>query len=122
MTETLDIVIRHWIVPARIGVLVAEHAAPQRLCLDIDITLAAASWPRRDDIADTLCYDGLRQKIAARLLARHTQLLEILAQDIAAICLADDRAIACRVQAKKLDIYADGSTVGVDIRRSKLLA
>lgn len=119
MTQAMTILIHNWILPARIGVLATEHEAPQRLRLHIDITLAPTAWPSRDDIADTVCYNSLRQKIAARLLARHTQLLEILVQDIAAICLTDDRIIACRVRAEKLDIYTDGSTVGVDIQQSK---
>jgi dihydroneopterin aldolase len=118
-TEQSAIVIRNWVLPARLGVLASEKNAPQRVRLTIALHLENNWRQGRDDLADTVCYDRLRQKISTRLLAAHTELVETMAEHIAAICLVEPGIKAVQISIEKLDIYTDGSTVGVDIIRHR---
>jgi len=47
----------------------------------------------------------------------HINLVETLAERIAALCLADARVSSVRVRVEKLDIYEQADSVGVEIER-----
>lgn len=111
------ILILDWVIPARIGVLPHEKTAPQRIRLNLRLILAADFRVGRDDITDTVCYDRVRRTIAAHALAQHTELVETLADAFAKLCLHEPGVAAIELRLEKLDIYDDGSTVGVEITR-----
>jgi len=85
--------------------------------LDIDTRRAAAS----DDLADTLDYASLAQQLGAQCLAQHVELVETLAQQLADICLNDQRVQQVTLSIGKPHALANATAVGVRITRKQTL-
>lgn len=110
------ILVRDFIVPARIGIYPHEHQAPQRICVSLEVLLRDHEIPR-DDIEDTMSYEALVQAIRD-LPRQHFNLVEILAEHLAGVALQDDRVAAVTVTVEKLDVYPEGR-VGTQIIRTR---
>ena len=108
------IIIRDFTVPARIGIYPQELAAPQSIRVSIDVTLKEHEI-KRDNIEDTLSYEGLVAAIR-NLQKQHFNLVEIMAEHLASIALADVRVQCVCVKIEKIEIYAEGH-VGTEITR-----
>ena len=99
----------------RIGVHDFERAGPQRLWFDVDLCVRLVDAPAaRDDIADTLDYDFIRQRIAAIAGSGHHELQETLCDAVLAAVLARPEVQAARVATRKPDVYPDSASVGVE--------
>lgn len=83
------------------GVYPEERAAGQPFVVDVtlevDTTAAAAS----DDVADTVHYGVLAQRVVAVVTGEPVNLLETLAQRIADVCLAEPLVDAAEVTVHK---------------------
>jgi 7,8-dihydroneopterin aldolase/epimerase/oxygenase len=99
-----------------VGVTEDERAKPQRLLLGIamdrDLRMAAS----RDDLADTIDYQAVAQRLLHFGDDRHWQLIETIAADIAQMILEDYRPKAVTVEVKKFPI-AQAQYVSVRITR-----
>lgn len=110
------------VVPAQIGVHKHEKGREQRVRINLDLAvLEGASLPA-DRLDHVVCYetivDGVREVIASG----HVNLVETLAEDIAAVCLSDPRVRIARVRVEKLDVFSDVASVGVEIERRNAFA
>ena len=85
------------------------------LVLGVDTTSAAAS----DDLHDTVDYGSLVTSVKAAVEKDPVDLIETLAQRIAAVCLLDDRVEWARVTVHKPDAPIDAtfSDVALTITR-----
>ena len=85
----------------RVGVPEAERATPQRLLLTVamehDFTAAVA----RDDLAGTIDYFAVAQRLLRFGKNRQWALIETLASDIAAMVLAEFSPQSVSVEVKK---------------------
>jgi dihydroneopterin aldolase len=108
------ILVRDFIVPARIGIYPHEHEAPQNICVSVVVTLKNHEI-RRDDIEDTLSYEGLVAAIRA-LQKQHFELVETMADHLADVALMDARTSSVTVTVEKLEVYPEGR-VGTEITR-----
>lgn len=78
-----------------LGVYEEERAAPQQVLADIGLEADVSAASSSDDLADTIDYHALAEKIAAETGGgRSFMLVERLADEIAAICLAFDRRVS----------------------------
>jgi dihydroneopterin aldolase len=116
--------IRDLVLHASIGVHAHEHAAPQRVRINLNLTVtedAIANLSRpsvgRDDLSRVVDYEQIAGRVRAIIAAGHVQLVETLAERIAEACLADARVTHATVRVEKLDIFADAASVGVEIER-----
>ncbi len=116
--------LRDLVLPASIGVHAHEHAAPQRVRINVDLGVEddacrALSRPRvgRDDLRRVVDYEGVADAVRAIVAAGHVMLVETLAERIAESCLADPRVHLARVRVEKLDVFADAASAGVEIER-----
>ena len=116
--------IRDLVLQASIGVYAAEHAAPQRIRINLDLAVpdeGARPLSRaavgRDDLARVVDYEAVVNQARAIVAAGHVQLVETLAERIAEAILADSRIILVRVRVEKLDVFADAASAGVEIER-----
>ena len=107
------------VLPASIGVYDREKQAPQRVRINVELTVAEHGRPLGDDIANVLSYEDIVSGIRAILGRGHINLVETLAEDIAALCLDDARVAGARVSVDKLDVEPDAAAVGVEIERSR---
>ncbi len=107
------------VLPASIGVYDREKQAPQRVRINVELTVADHGRPRNDDIANVVSYEDIVDGIRTILERGHINLVETLAEDIAALCLDDRRVAQARVAVDKLDVEVDAAAVGVEIERAR---
>lgn len=118
--------LRDLVLPASIGVHPHEHAAPQRVRINVDLGVEddgarALSRPSvgRDDLRRVVDYEGVADAVRAIVAAGHVMLVETLAERIAESCLSDPRVHLARVRVEKLDVFADAASAGVEIERRR---
>jgi dihydroneopterin aldolase len=105
------------VLACRIGVHPHERDRPQKVRLNLDLAVAETSSPPRDELAEVVDYAALVERVRNALGTSHVNLVETLAEQIAAICLEDPRVRSARVRVEKPDAIADAAAVGVEIER-----
>ena len=108
--------IRDLVLTSRIGVHQHERLADQRIRINLDLTVADQG-PIDDDLDKVVCYSELMTGIRHVVGSGHVNLVETLAERIAAMCLEDRRVTSARVRVEKLDVFPETDSVGVEIER-----
>lgn len=121
---TRHMFIRDLILEASIGVYAHEHAAPQRIRINIDLAVTDDSQDKlsrpsvgRDDVSRVVDYEAIVIKTRKLVAAGHVQLVETLAERLAQACLDDPRITLARIRVEKLDVFADAASAGVEVER-----
>lgn len=114
--------LREFIVSAEIGAFQTERGHDQRLRFDIDVELAAHVVGVDDEVDRILSYDILTGAVAAGLADRRYDLLETLAEKIAAQILAHPRAAQVAVTVEKLDRIPGALGVTLVRRQARVAA
>lgn len=85
--------------------------------LELDLTRAAAS----DDVADTVHYGELAERLVGVITGEPVNLIETLADRLLGVCLADERVAAAEVTVHKpqAPIPHDFADVAVTLRRGR---
>ena len=109
--------IHDMIVSCLIGVHRHEQTGAQRVRINLDLAVREDVAPLNDNLANVLSYEEVAQSIRSIAARGHVNLVETLAEDIAAMCLEDIRILSVRVRIEKLDVFADAESVGVEIER-----
>ena len=116
--------LRDLVLSASIGIYPHEHAARQRVRINVDLgveddgarALSRAGW----DATSCRGWWTTRRsppRCVSIVGAGHVRLVETLAERIAEACLTDPRVHLARVRVEKLDIFADAASAGVEIER-----
>jgi dihydroneopterin aldolase len=105
----------------RHGVYEHERRDGQHFIVDTTLYVSAAAAAASDDVADTVHYGEVAQRIAAIVGGEPVNLLETLAQRIADDLLAEFgvRMVAVTVHKPGAPIDVEFSDVSVTIRRSR---
>lgn len=123
--------LRDMVLNASIGIYPHEHAARQRLRINVDLAvvdegagpLSRLPVGRRpvgpDDLPRVVDYEEVANKVRAIVGAGHVRLVETLAERIAESCLSDPRVELARIRVEKLDVFADAASAGVEIERRR---
>ncbi|MBF0560786.1 MAG: dihydroneopterin aldolase [Alphaproteobacteria bacterium] len=119
---TRHVFVRDLVLACRIGVHPHEQRAPQRIRVNLDLSVREGSTAMSDDLGDVVCYEDIIGRVRRITTAGHVNLVETLAEKIAAICLHDPRVRLVRVRVEKLDVFPDVASVGVEIERSRTSA
>ena len=112
------VLIRDLVLPVAVGVFKRERAGPQRVRFNIELGVPDVP-PQRDSIREVVRYDTVVADIRALVAAGHVNLVETLAERVAAQCLLQPGALWTKVRVEKLDIAPDAAAVGVEIFRKK---
>jgi dihydroneopterin aldolase len=104
---------------ALIGIYEHEKRDPQRIIVNIDLSVKEGEGPKDDDISHVVSYEVVVKKVEAIIAEGHTNLVETLCEKIAAACLRDKRVVAARVRVEKPDIIKNARSVGVEIERQR---
>jgi dihydroneopterin aldolase len=104
-------------VDARLGIYPEEKSKPQRIIVNIDLSVREGDDPLSDDIKNVVSYEIVVKKVEEIVAAGHVGLAETLAELIAAACLRDRRVMAARVRIEKPDIIPNARSVGVEVER-----
>lgn len=111
------IFVRDLVLPARIGIFPHERERTQAVRVSVTVAVEPpATEPQA--IEDTFSYDVIIAAVRALVGAGHVDLVETLAERLAAKVLRHDRVLQVTVRAEKLEIVPEGS-VGVEIVRTR---
>jgi 7,8-dihydroneopterin aldolase/epimerase/oxygenase len=111
--------VKDLVLQCNIGVYPHERLRPQPVRINVDLQVRETSAPLNDDIANVLSYDRITAAIKAHIAKGHINLVETLAEDIAAICLEHARVIHARIGVEKLAVEPNAASVGIEIERRR---
>jgi dihydroneopterin aldolase len=108
-------------VRGRHGVYDFERAQGQDLVVDVVLELDLGPAARTDDVADTIHYGELAERLVAIVSGEPVNLIETLAERLAEACLADGRVDAATVTVHKpqAPIPHDFADVAVTVTRTR---
>ncbi len=100
-----------------LGIHGHEKGSRQRVRVNLELAVRDDGPPPGDAIHEVVCYEDIADGVRAILAGPHVNLVETLAENIAAFCLADPRAVSVRIRVEKLDVFPDAESAGVEIER-----
>lgn len=109
--------LRDYVVEAEIGAFQQERGRRQHLRFNIVVEVSPEAVPLDDDVDRILSYDRLTEAIGAELSGERINLLETLAERVAARILAEPRALRAFVRIEKID--RGPYDLGVEIVRAR---
>ena len=102
---------------ANIGVYHREKGQLQPVRINLDLTVEETDGDIEDKLENVVDYGAVVDGIKAILAGGHLNLVETLAEKVAAHCLTDRRVKVARVRIEKLKVLAEAQSVGVEIER-----
>lgn len=109
--------VRDLLLDAHIGVYAHEQGRTQPIRVNVDLTVSEAA--HSDKLANVVCYETVVNRIKALVASGHLNLVETLAERVAADCLEDERVTVARVRIEKLAAIPEAASVGVEIERAR---
>jgi 7,8-dihydroneopterin aldolase/epimerase/oxygenase len=107
-------------VMALLGIYEHEKLQPQKIIVNIDLSVKESESQIDDEISHVVSYEIVVKKVEAIIADGHINLVETLCEKIASACLRDKRVAAVRVRVEKPDIIPNAKSVGVEIERVAL--
>ena len=104
-------------VETEIGIHPREKHVPQRIVINVDLAVAETPVKDTDRYSDVVCYEQVVERVRAFAAEGHVNLVETMAERIAAACLEDRRVLSARVRIEKPEIFEDCRSVGIEIER-----
>jgi 7,8-dihydroneopterin aldolase/epimerase/oxygenase len=103
------------------GVFEHERRDGQDFVVDATLWLDSRPAAASDDLADTVDYGGLAERLATVVEGEPVNLIETLAARLCELCMADERVIAAEVTVHKpqAPIAREFADVAVTARRSR---
>jgi dihydroneopterin aldolase len=108
--------VRDLVLTCMIGVYRHEHTDAQRVRINLDLAVQEGR-ELADSLSNVVCYERITTGVREIVSRGHINLVETLAEEIAAMCLEDGRVRSARVRVEKLDVFPDVTSVGVEIER-----
>ena len=103
-------------VSYHVGVTDEERASAQRLLISVEMEHEFTSAVARDNLADTIDYHAVSQRLLRFGEGCHWQLIETLAADIAAMVMEEFKPRSIAVEVKKF-VIPHAAYVSVSLRR-----
>ncbi len=109
--------IRDLILDSYIGVYNHEKQNPQKIRVNVDLSVIEDSQSLNDNIDNVVCYEKIASAIETIVKSGHVHLVETLAENIAEMNLQDPRISCVRVRVGKLEAIRNTASVGIEIER-----
>lgn len=113
------ILIKNWMVEARVGIHAHEKTRPQPVRINLVCYEEDKPPFRGKKITEVVCYEKLRKRVLDVVGQQHDNLIETLADKIAAACLEDKRMLRVMVCIEKPGIFPDLESCGIEIERKQ---
>src|SRR5581483_11841517 len=117
--STYRVRVRNLLVPCSIGIHDHERQRTQRVRINVELDVTDPGPFSAEDFSEVLNYEAIVSGVRAITDAGHIELVETLAERIAALCLADPRSVSVTVGVEKLDVYSEAESVGVSVVRER---
>ena len=102
-----------------IGINDEERQNRQDVLINITLSADLSAAGRSDNIEDAVNYRTITKQVIERVESSSFFLVEKMAAEIAAICLADPRVERARVRVEKPGALRFAASVGVEIERER---
>jgi dihydroneopterin aldolase len=106
-------------IVASVGVFEHEKRYEQRVLVSAELLVRDDYDGVSDRVEHVLDYGKLVDGIALLVQSEHVNLIETLAERIAAHCLIDQRVESVRVRIEKPDVLPSVRSVGIEIERGR---
>ncbi len=108
-------------VRGRHGVYDSERADGQDFVIDVELDVDLARAAASDDVADTVHYGELADRLVEVITGEPVNLIETLAKRLVEVCLADQRVLEATVTVHKpqAPIPHEFADVAVTLRRTR---
>lgn len=104
----MDLVyLKNYTVVAKHGYYKEEHAKAQRFVVSVVVTCDVRRAGESDDLQETLNYELIRKAVHEILMKSPHDLIESLAEEIAASVLRHPKALTVQVDISKPDVWND---------------
>ena len=117
MTDTIEI--QDLLVRAVIGVSEEERRDRQDVLISVTLETDTSLPGKTDDLADAVNYRTITKNIPSLAEGSAFRLVERLAEEIASLCLAEERVAAVRVAVAKPGALRFARSVRVTIERGR---
>jgi dihydroneopterin aldolase len=114
------IFVRDLVLDCHLGVYPEEQGVTQKVSFTVEADVATQVGSRHDQIAEVPSYDQLSDAVKDTLAEGHINLVETIAERVAARVLEDQRIVSVRVRIEKMERGPAG--VGIDIIRPRRTA
>jgi FolB domain-containing protein len=111
------VVIRGLLVRCVLGVDAEERREPQDVLIDVTLHADLRKAGASDRLEDAVDYRAIKKQILAAAEGSRHQLVEALAERVAALCLADPRVRRVDVVVEKPGALRFARSAGVEITR-----
>jgi dihydroneopterin aldolase len=106
-------------IVASVGLLEHEKRYEQRIVVSADLFVRDDYDGVSDRLTHVLDYGKLVDDIVRLVQREHVNLIETLAERIAAQCLTDGRVVSVRVRIEKPEVLPSCRSVGIEIERCR---
>ncbi len=106
-------------VQTKLGVPEWERMVEQTIILDIEIGYDLSKACQSDNVADTIDYGAVVERVRATLKENSFQLVEALAEHICQLILKEFNALNVKVKVAKPAILPGLKALGVIVQRNK---
>ena len=113
------ITIRALLLQAVVGVWEDERTRRQDVLINVTLFTDTSDAARSDDLTDTVDYQALTDQITRLVETSRYRLVEKMADQIATLCLGDERVESVEVGVHKPQAIPAARNVGVTIERSR---
>lgn len=117
--DSTKIIIRDLQVDMKIGIHDHEKQNEQKVIINIEAFAENNPHWQEDNYDHAICYETIVNAVQDMASQGHINLVETLAEQIAAFCLKDQRITSTMVRIEKPDIIGNTASVGVEITRSQ---
>lgn len=100
-----------------IGIYPWEREVPQTIQLDLEIALPHSRAGLSDDVADTIDYGKVVERIQQTLAEKHFSLVEALAEYLAKLVMEEFGSPWVRISITKLGLIRGVKRLGITIER-----
>jgi dihydroneopterin aldolase/D-erythro-7,8-dihydroneopterin triphosphate epimerase len=96
-----------------------ERNVLQDVLINIEMTVDTRPAAASDDLVDAVDYRAITKRVIAMVEDSAFHLVEALAEEIAGICLEDDRVTGVQVRVEKPGALRFARSVGIEIERGR---
>ena len=103
-----------------IGIHDYERDAPQRLVINLWLLARDERGDFGETRDDVVCYETIRDAFVRHIASKaHWSLVEVLANQLLDVVMADERVYCATLSLQKPDIFDDCGSVGIELSRRR---
>ncbi len=114
------VLIKDLMVSGILGINADERITKQDILVNVTMWVDTSTAAASDDVDDAVNYRTITKRIIAHIEGGEPMLVERLAQEVADICLEDERVVRTKVTVEKPGALRFARSVGISITRSRV--